>query len=71
MVNSPQLDRIKAEQKTAGEAEERRIFYVAATRAQRHLILSGATDLENLPEPDEMQEPMRWVWRGLLRRRAG
>ncbi len=64
VVNSPQLDRIKKEQKTAGEAEERRIFYVAATRAQRHLILSGATNLETRPQPDEMQEPMRWIWRG-------
>ena len=42
---------IKAEQKASAEAEERRIFYVAITRAERHLILSGATDLEKLPEP--------------------
>ena len=45
-VNSRELDRIKAEQKTTAEEEERRVFYVAVTRAQRHLILSGATDLE-------------------------
>jgi len=63
-VDSAKLERIKAEQKTAGEAEEKRIFYVAVTRAQRHLVLSGAVDLEQLPEPDELKEPMRWVLRG-------
>ena len=64
-VNSRQLDRIKAEQKTESEEEERRVFYVAMTRAERHLILSGATDLEKLNEPDELCEPMRWIWRGV------
>jgi ATP-dependent helicase/nuclease subunit A len=63
-VDSAELERIKAEQKTAGEAEERRIFYVAVTRAQQHLVLSGATDLEQPQEPDELKEPMRWVLRG-------
>ena len=62
-VDSAKLERIKAEQKTAGEAEEKRIFYVAVTRAQQHLVLSGAVDLEGLPEPDELKEPMRWVLR--------
>ena len=62
-VSSSELDRIKAEQKVEAEAEEQRIFYVAATRAERHLILSGATDLEKLPAPSELCEPMRWVWR--------
>ena len=33
----------RREGKAAAEEEERRIFYVAATRAQEHLILSGAT----------------------------
>jgi ATP-dependent helicase/nuclease subunit A len=63
-VDSAQLERIKAEQKTADEAEEKRIFYVAVTRAQQHLVLSGAVDLEQMPEPDELKEPMRWVLRG-------
>ena len=36
----------RREGKVAAEEEERRIFYVAATRAQEHLVLSGATDLE-------------------------
>ena len=44
----------------AGEEEERRIFYVAATRAQEHLVLSGATDLEKRPRARRLKEPMRW-----------
>ena len=63
-VNSRQLDQIKAAQKTEAEAEERRVFYVAMTRAERHLILSGATDLEKVPDPDELCEPMRWIREG-------
>jgi ATP-dependent exoDNAse (exonuclease V) beta subunit len=63
-VDSARLERIKAAGKVAAEEEERRIFYVAATRAQQHLVLSGATDLAKRPEPSELQEPMRWIWRG-------
>jgi ATP-dependent helicase/nuclease subunit A len=70
-VDSARLERIKAEQKTAGEAEEKRIFYVAVTRAQQHLVLSGALDLEQLPQPDELKEPMRWVLRGFCPSAAG
>ena len=55
---------MKAEAKSAAEAEERRVFYVAATRAKELLVLSGATDLEKRPEPAGLCEPMRWVWRG-------
>ena len=63
-IQSERLERIKAEQRTAAEEEEQRIFYVACTRAEEHLVLSGATDLERRPEPAELSEPMRWVWRG-------
>jgi ATP-dependent helicase/nuclease subunit A len=63
-VDSERLERLKAQGKLDAEEEERRIFYVAATRAQEHLILSGATDLERRNEPAELSEPMRWVWRG-------
>jgi len=48
-VNSVDLERIKQEQKEADEEEEKRILYVAMTRAEEHLVLSGATDLEKLP----------------------
>ncbi len=63
-VDSARLERIKAEGKRAAEEEERRIFYVAVTRAKEHLVLSGATDLAKRPEPSELTEPMRWIWRG-------
>ncbi|HKP20179.1 MAG TPA: UvrD-helicase domain-containing protein, partial [Thermoleophilaceae bacterium] len=63
-VDSTKLAEIKAQAKRAAEEEERRIFYVAATRAQEHLVLSGATDLGKRPEPGELCEPMRWIWRG-------
>ena len=60
-VDSERLERIKQRQKVVGEEEEKRIFYVAVTRAQEHLVLSGATDLEALPEPEDLKEPMRWL----------
>jgi ATP-dependent helicase/nuclease subunit A len=63
-VDSARLERIKAEGRVAAEEEERRIFYVAATRAQQQLVLSGATDLGKRPDPADLQEPMRWIWRG-------
>jgi ATP-dependent helicase/nuclease subunit A len=63
-VDSVRLAEIKAHEKAVGEQEERRIFYVAATRAQEHLVLSGATNLEKRPGPEDMREPMRWLLRG-------
>ena len=63
-VDSERLERLKAQGKLDAEEEERRIFYVAATRAQEHLILSGATDLARRNPPADLSEPMRWVWRG-------
>jgi ATP-dependent helicase/nuclease subunit A len=62
-VDTEELERIKLAQREADEAEERRIFYVAATRAEEHLVLSGATDLESLPPAKALAEPLRWVWR--------
>jgi len=64
-VDSAEMARIKEQQKAEDEQEERRIFYVAATRAQEHLLLSGATDLVKLGEEADLQEPMRWIWRAL------
>ena len=63
-VDSAELERIKAEQKREGEEEEKRIFYVAVTRAQEHLVLSGATDLDTPRPPEDMKEPMRWMLGG-------
>jgi ATP-dependent helicase/nuclease subunit A len=56
-----ELRRLRERDRRDAEEEERRIFYVAATRAREHLILSGATDLEQLPPPEELAEPMRWL----------
>lgn len=64
-VASARLEQIRERQRLADEEEEKRVFYVAATRAQRHMILSGATDLEKLPEERPLEEPMRWLWRAL------
>jgi len=64
-VASTRLKEIRERQKLADEEEEKRVFYVAATRAERHLILSGGTDLAKLDEEKPLEEPMRWIWRAL------
>jgi ATP-dependent helicase/nuclease subunit A len=64
-MDSEAMRAIREQQKRDDEEEERRVYYVAATRAEEHLVLSGATDLEKLPEMDDLGEPMRWVWRSL------
>ena len=48
-------------------AEEKRLFYVAATRARDHLILSGRLrmPLEDLPPPDRAKDRLSWVCAGL------
>lgn len=63
--DSARLEALRERQKLEDEEEERRIFYVAATRAQQHLVLSGATDLEKLPPEAPLEEPLRWLWRAL------
>jgi ATP-dependent exoDNAse (exonuclease V) beta subunit len=59
------LDELKREEEARAEAEERRIFYVAMTRAERHLILSGATDAEKWPPDKPLGAPIDWVWRAI------
>jgi ATP-dependent exoDNAse (exonuclease V) beta subunit len=59
------MDEIKAEQEALAEEEERRIFYVAMTRAQRRLIVSGATDTVDWPGPKPLGTPLDWVWPAL------
>ncbi|HET8673635.1 MAG TPA: UvrD-helicase domain-containing protein [Thermoleophilaceae bacterium] len=60
------LDQIKEEQTRLADEEERRIFYVAMTRAREHLIVSGATDTTKWPEPKSLCAPVDWVWRALV-----
>jgi ATP-dependent exoDNAse (exonuclease V) beta subunit len=57
--------RLKEEQAERAEQEERRILYVAMTRAQSRLILSGATDTERWPDAKPLERPLDWVWRAV------
>src|SRR3954468_11084191 len=59
------MKEIKAEQEALAEEEERRIFYVAMTRAQRRLIVSGATDTVDWPAAKPLGAPIDWVWPAL------
>jgi ATP-dependent helicase/nuclease subunit A len=59
-------DRI-AEALAADEAaEERRLLYVAATRAEERLILSGGVDTAKWPEPRPGGPPIAWLAPALL-----
>jgi len=59
------LDQIKEDQARLSDEEERRVFYVAMTRAQEHLVLSGATKVEKWPEPKRLGAPIDWIWRAV------
>jgi ATP-dependent helicase/nuclease subunit A len=59
------MDAIKAEQDDRAEQEERPIFYVAMTRAQSRLIVSGAVDAGKWDPPKPLGAPMDWVWPAL------
>ncbi len=44
-------------------AEARRVFYVAATRAKKHLILSGAVKESDSGQPQPPpNSPLAWLW---------
>jgi ATP-dependent helicase/nuclease subunit A len=61
----PALDyeTLGAEQQEVEEREERRLFYVAMTRAKEHLIVSGAAKLESW---DKERSPMGWIGPALI-----
>jgi ATP-dependent exoDNAse (exonuclease V) beta subunit len=50
----------------AEAAEERRLLYVAATRAQERLILSGGVDTAKWPAPRPGGPPLAWLAPALL-----
>jgi len=55
------------DERDAAEAEEeRRLFYVAMTRAEELLILSGGIDLEKLPEGRPGRPPLTWILPALV-----
>lgn len=49
------------EQRTRAAREERRLFYVAVTRARERLILSGAAKLETWGNPAGGGTPISWL----------
>jgi ATP-dependent helicase/nuclease subunit A len=61
--NALDYDRLRAEGLEREAAEERRLFYVAMTRAEERLIVSGAV---NLARWEYGYEPMAWVGRALV-----
>jgi len=60
-------DRLARDERLSEAQEERRLMYVAMTRAQEHLILSGAGDPARWSEPpDGRTEPLWWIARAFL-----
>jgi ATP-dependent helicase/nuclease subunit A len=59
------MEDLMAEQRARADEEEKRIFHVAMTRAQEHLIVSGAVDPEKWPPPQPLGRPIDWIWRSL------
>ena len=59
-------DAIAAGLAEAESAEERRLLYVAATRAEERLILSGGVDTEKWPPARPGGPPMDWLAPALL-----
>jgi ATP-dependent helicase/nuclease subunit A len=58
-------ERLAAEEDCADAEEERRLLYVAMTRARERLILSGGADCERWPEPRPGGAPLDWLVRAV------
>ncbi|MEA2494750.1 MAG: hypothetical protein QOJ29_2661 [Thermoleophilaceae bacterium] len=65
LVDSRDRAELRGAKRDADDMEEHRIMYVALTRAEDRLIVSGATDFEKWPEPKPLGAPANWIWRGL------
>jgi ATP-dependent exoDNAse (exonuclease V) beta subunit len=57
---------LREELAASDDAEERRVFHVAMTRARERLILSGACDLTELKEHTPGAPPILWIAPPLL-----
>jgi ATP-dependent helicase/nuclease subunit A len=64
----PALDygALDEERKAAEDEEERRLLYVAMTRAREKLILSGSLDVTKPPQPRPGGAPLCWIAGALL-----
>ena len=66
LVDSRDRQALREARRDADDLEERRVMYVALTRAQERLIVSGATDFEKWPAAKPLGAPANWLWRGLV-----
>ena len=70
-VSALGYDRIADQLAAAEAAEERRLLYVAATRAEERLILAGGVDPAKWPAPRPGGPPIAWLGPALLGDPAG
>jgi len=59
-------EELAAAEAEADAEEERRLFYVAMTRAKELLILSGGTDTTKWPAPRNAGPPIDWITRAVV-----
>lgn len=65
LVDSRDRAELREERRDSDDLEERRVMYVALTRAEERLIVSGATDFEKWPQAKPLGAPANWIWRAL------
>ena len=65
LVSALDWERLAEIEQQEEAEEERRLFYVAMTRAQERLILSGGLDCERRPAPRPGGPPIDWIARAM------
>lgn len=60
-VSTLHFEELRAERQAAQEQEEDRVLYVACTRAQDRLLLSGSVAFERWPVPRPGVAPIAWL----------